>query len=206
MLPSLLAAQNGEQDSNCRLRCHVTLECDTICVTPSTVMQRLPESNFWPSNAMFYRPCGISERPRAGPAGPIPEKREPNPAQQAADPRAGHASGADPTGPLRRQARQCDLQVAHYPPGCSKYNPIEHRLFCHVTRSLQAVVLKTIEIVRDFIARTTTALGLRVFAEIATQTYEKGRQATHDFLSADPIEYDKFLPELNYTAPWVTLL
>jgi hypothetical protein len=101
---------------------------------------------------------------------------------------------------------QCDIQVAHYPPGCSKYNPIEHRLFCHVTRSLQAVVLRTIEIARDFIARTTTALGLRVFAELAKHTYEKGRKATLDFLSADPIEYDKFLPKLNYTAPWVTLL
>jgi hypothetical protein len=101
---------------------------------------------------------------------------------------------------------QCDIQVAHYPPGCSKYNPIEHRLFCHVTRSLQAVVLRTIEIARDFIARTTTALGLRVFAELAKHTYEKGRKATLDFLSADPIEYDKFLPKLKYTAPWVTLL
>ena len=104
------------------------------------------------------------------------------------------------------EAMQCDIQVAHYPPGCSKYNPIEHRLFCHVTRSLQAVVLRTIEIARDFIARSKTALGLRVFAEIAQHTYEKGRKATLDFLSADPIEYDKFLPELNYTAPWVTLL
>ena len=56
---------------------------------------------------------------------------------------------------------QCDIQVAHYPPGCSKYNPIEHRLFCHVSRSLQAVVLKTIEIARQFISRTTTTLGLR---------------------------------------------
>lgn len=101
---------------------------------------------------------------------------------------------------------QCDIQVAHYPPGCSKYNPIEHRLFCHVTRSLRALVLRTIEIARDFIARTTTTLGLRVFAEIATQNYEKGRQATLEFLHANPIEYDKFLPALNYTAPWVTLL
>jgi len=35
-----------------------------------------------------------------------------------------------------------DIQVAHYPPGCSKYNPIEHRLFCHISRALEAVVLK----------------------------------------------------------------
>lgn len=101
---------------------------------------------------------------------------------------------------------QCDIHVAHYPPGCSKYNPIEHRLFCHVIRSLQALVLRTMDLVRDYIAHTTTALGLRVFAEIAAHTYEKGRKATFDFLNANPIEYDKFLPALNYTAPWASLL
>lgn len=98
---------------------------------------------------------------------------------------------------------QCDLQVAHYPPGCSKYNPIEHRMFCHVSRSLQAVILRTIQIARDFIARTTTALGLQVTAEIARRTYEKGRKASSTFLANNPIKYDTFLPELNYIAPWM---
>lgn len=96
---------------------------------------------------------------------------------------------------------QMDLQVAHYPPGCSKYNPIEHRLFCHVSRSLRAVVLKTIEVARDFIARTKTALGLRVVAEITRRTYEKGLKATSDFLANNPVIFDSILPELNYTAP-----
>lgn len=94
-----------------------------------------------------------------------------------------------------------DIEVAHYPPGCSKYNPIEHRLFCHITRSLQSVVLRTIEVARDLIARTTTATGLHVVAEIARHTYLKGRTASHDFLENMPIEYDEFLPQLNYTAP-----
>ena len=97
---------------------------------------------------------------------------------------------------------ECDIQVAHYPPGCSKYNPIEHRLFCHVSRSMQAVVLKTIEIARQYIARTTTTLGLRVVAEVARSTYEKGLKATSSFLSNNPIVFDRFLPQLNYTAPW----
>jgi hypothetical protein len=96
---------------------------------------------------------------------------------------------------------QMDLQVAHYPPGCSKYNPIEHRLFCHVSRSLQAVVLKTIEVARDFIGRTSTALGLHVVAEIARRTYKTGVKATQDFLSNNPIRPGRFLPNLNYTAP-----
>ena len=101
---------------------------------------------------------------------------------------------------------EMDLQMAHYPPGCSKYNPIEHRLFCHVSRAIRAVILKTIDVARDFMAKTTTAFGLRVVAEIAKRAYEKGRKATLDFLDLDPIEYDRFLPELNYTAPCINLL
>jgi hypothetical protein len=89
-----------------------------------------------------------------------------------------------------------DIQVAHYPPGCSKYNPIEHRLFCHLTRSLQSVVLRTIEVARDLIARTTTAAGLQVIAEIAHRTYLKGRKATADFLHDLPIQFADFLPQL----------
>ena len=81
---------------------------------------------------------------------------------------------------LARDMR-CDIQVAHYPPGCSKYNPIEHRMFCHVSRALQAVVLKTIEVAKDFIGHTKTTTGLRVVAEIARRTYQKGLKATRDF-------------------------
>jgi hypothetical protein len=101
---------------------------------------------------------------------------------------------------------QMDLQVAHYPPGCSKYNPIEHRLFCHVSRSLQAVVLKTIQVARQFMARTTTAFDLRVVAEVARRTYEKGVKASQEYFDANPIRYDRILPQFNYTAPWLALL
>jgi hypothetical protein len=99
-----------------------------------------------------------------------------------------------------------DVRVAHYPPGCSKYNPIEHRLFCHVSRSLQAVILKTIEVARAFIARTTTAFDLRVVAEIARRTYEKGLKASPEYFSANPIRSDRLLPQFNYTAPRVGLV
>jgi hypothetical protein len=92
-----------------------------------------------------------------------------------------------------------DIQVAHYPPGCSKYNPIEHRMFCHVTRSLQGVVLKSLEIARHFIRRTTTSSGLRVITETTQAIYAKGRKATREFLEQMPVQYDAFLPELNYT-------
>jgi hypothetical protein len=101
---------------------------------------------------------------------------------------------------------RCDIRVAHYPPGCSKYNPIEHRLFCHVSRSLRAVVLKTIAVAKAFIARTTTSAGLRVVAEIAHRSYEGGLKASPEFLAHSPIQFDNFLPQLNYTAPWIHLL
>jgi hypothetical protein len=101
---------------------------------------------------------------------------------------------------------QMDIEVAHYPPGCSKYNPIEHRLFCHVTRSLRAVVLKSIHVVRDFISRTTTISGLRVVAELARRKYQKGIKASRDFLNNNPVLFDDFLPTLNYTAPWIHCL
>lgn len=101
---------------------------------------------------------------------------------------------------------QCDLRVAHYPPGCSKYNPIEHRLFCHVSRSLRAVVLKTVEVAKRFISRTTTTTGLRVVAEIARRSYKGGLKASRAFLENNPIRFERFLPQLNYTAPWINSL
>jgi hypothetical protein len=93
------------------------------------------------------------------------------------------------------------IEVAHYPPGCSKYNPIERRMFCHVTRALQGVVLRSLQVARDFIRRTHTKTGLHVIVEIARHTYHKGRKASAEFLDAMPIEFNPFLPELNYTAP-----
>jgi hypothetical protein len=79
------------------------------------------------------------------------------------------------------------IEVAHYPPSCSKFNPIERRLFCHVTRALQGVVLRTIHVARDFIANTTTTTGLKVAVEIARKIYYKGRKATDDFLNDFPV-------------------
>jgi hypothetical protein len=92
------------------------------------------------------------------------------------------------------------IRVAHYPPGCSKYNPIEHRMFCHVTRALQGVVLQTVDTAKQFIARTTTDTGLRVVAEAARCVYQKGLRASAEFIQNMPIRFHHFLPDLNYTA------
>lgn len=91
------------------------------------------------------------------------------------------------------------IQVAHYPPSCSKYNPIERRMFCHVSRAMQGVVLRSIQVAKDFISHTTTSGGLRVVAEIARKVYEKGRKASQAFIDNMPVQFDTFLPDLNYT-------
>lgn len=93
-----------------------------------------------------------------------------------------------------------DIEVAHYPPGCSKYNPIEHRLFCHVARAWQSAVLRTIEVARDLAARVHTATGLRLLPEIARRTYAKTTPVSREFLDHPPLAFNDFLPQLNYTA------
>jgi hypothetical protein len=92
------------------------------------------------------------------------------------------------------------IRIAHYPPYCSKYNPIEHRLFPHVTRACKGVVFHTLDIVRRFMRRTSTRTGLRTTLKTLTKAYEKGRKATDAFLEAMPIVFDEFLPQWNYTA------
>jgi hypothetical protein len=86
---------------------------------------------------------------------------------------------------LARDLRR-PVQVAHYPPACSKYNRIEHRMFCHVSRALKGVILRRIEVAKQFIAQTTTKAGLRVVAEIARRQYEKGRKASREFMEDMP--------------------
>jgi hypothetical protein len=93
------------------------------------------------------------------------------------------------------------IRVAHLPPYCSKYNPIDHRLFCHISRSLNGVLCRSIEIVRDAIARTTTSTGLRTTVEVARRTYQAGVKATQAFRDNEPILRDQHLPRFNYVAP-----
>lgn len=112
--------------------------------------------------------------------------------------------------PLFRE-RLCELaerlrrpiRVAHLPPYCSKYNPIDHRLFCHLTRSLSGVLTRTVETIRDAFARVTTSNGLRVVVELARRTYQAGVKPSPDFLHNEPILRDEYLSAYNYTAPSV---
>ena len=90
------------------------------------------------------------------------------------------------------------IRVCHLPPYCSKHNPIDHRLFCHLSRSLRARQLTSIEDVHEALQQTTTQSGLRVVCEIAKKTYAAGIKARPEFLAAEPIQRDKTLPKYNY--------
>ena len=93
-----------------------------------------------------------------------------------------------------------ELRVAHYPPYCSKHNPIEHRVFPHVTRACQGVILRSVEIARQFIEKAKTNAGLRVTVEIIEKAYETGRQYAEGFKDNMKIAFDDSLPKWNYRA------
>lgn len=92
------------------------------------------------------------------------------------------------------------IRVAHYPPYTSKYNPIEHRLFPHVTRACQGVIFENVEMVKQLIAKTKTKTGLKVFATILDGIYQTGRKVTEAFKQTMEIVFDDYLPQWNYRA------
>lgn len=92
-----------------------------------------------------------------------------------------------------------DIVVAHYPAYCSKWNPIEHRAFCHITRSWQGVVFDNYEIVKELAERTTTKSGLSVDVYMNEKIYATGKKASVGFKESMPVEFDDFLPKWNYT-------
>jgi len=91
------------------------------------------------------------------------------------------------------------IRVAHYPPHCSKYNPIEHRLFPHVTRAWSGVVFRTLDIVTKCLRRVWTSTGLKVTYAVLDKVYQLKRQATDRFLESFPIQFEALLPDWNYT-------
>jgi len=93
-----------------------------------------------------------------------------------------------------------EIRIAHYPPYTSKYNPIEHRLFPHVTRACQGVVFKSIELVEELMKKTHTQQGLKVTVQVVDKVYQTGRKAAKDFKETMRIIFDEYLPQWNYTA------
>lgn len=91
-----------------------------------------------------------------------------------------------------------EIEVCHFPPGTSKWNKIEHRLFCHVTRNWRSRPLETFEIVVNLIGSTTTESGLKVYAELDPATYEKGRKISDEEFANVNIKPSRFHGEWNY--------
>jgi Rhodopirellula transposase DDE domain len=93
-----------------------------------------------------------------------------------------------------------EIRVAHYPPYCSKHNPIEHRVFPHITRACQGVIFHTVDIAQQFIERAKTTTGLRVTVRSLDKVYQTGRKYTADFKQNMKILFDDHLPKWNYRA------
>ena len=91
-----------------------------------------------------------------------------------------------------------EIRVAHYPPYCSKYNPIEHRLFPHVSRACQGVIFKSVELVKSLMDRVETSTGLSVVVEIQEKLYHTKRKVAEGFKEAMKIVFDPYLPRWNY--------
>jgi transposase len=102
---------------------------------------------------------------------------------------------------LQRLANQIGLKIelCHFPPGTSKWNKIEHRLFCHITRNWQGVPLETLEIVVNLIGSTKTNEGLEVHAWIDEREYEKSRKVSDEQLLDVSIQRNTFHGDWNYS-------
>ena len=91
------------------------------------------------------------------------------------------------------------LKVHHYPPGTSKWNKIEHRLFCHITQNWRGRPLTDRLAVVELIAATTTKAGLKVESALDPRTYQKGIKVSDAEMECLDIQGDQFHPEWNYT-------
>lgn len=114
--------------------------------------------------------------------------------------------GSNPAGsPLFQQDLQkladctgLTLRVAHYPSYCSKYNPIEHRVFPHLTRACEGVVFKSVALVKQLMERTYTRTGLCVVVDILDRVYDTGRKAADHLKATLNLVADSLLPKWNY--------
>ena len=102
---------------------------------------------------------------------------------------------------LQRLADQTGLHitVCHFPPGTSKWNKIEHRMFCHITTNWRGRPLTSEQVVVNLIAHTTTANGLKVHARLDRHYYQTGIKVTKDEFAAVHLTPAKFHGNWNYT-------
>ncbi|MDB5893696.1 MAG: Rhodopirellula transposase family protein [Rhodoferax sp.] len=94
--------------------------------------------------------------------------------------------------------QQLSIQVCHFPPGTSKWNKIEHRMFCHITANWRGQPLISREVVVNLIGSTTTTQGLHIKAVLDENTYAPGIKVSDEELATLVIERDEFHGEWNY--------
>jgi len=92
-----------------------------------------------------------------------------------------------------------EITVSHYPPGTSKWNPIEHRLFSVISKNWAGRPLDSFETIRNYISTTSTSTGLKVKAYIDRKDYEKGIKIDAEQMSQLNIQKHDDLPNWNYT-------
>jgi len=90
------------------------------------------------------------------------------------------------------------IEVCHYPPGTSKWNKIEHRLFCHITRNWRGVPLETHQVVVNLVSSTRTEEGLEVHCWLDSNTYQTGRKVTDAQMSSVRLKRNAFQGDWNY--------
>lgn len=96
------------------------------------------------------------------------------------------------------QRLEIEIIVAHYPAYCSKWNPIEHKVFGHLTRAWQGVPFHNYQIVKELAEKTTTKKGLSVECRINTKEYRTGIKASDKFRQEMPVIFSDFQPKRNY--------
>jgi hypothetical protein len=105
---------------------------------------------------------------------------------------------------LKLQQLLCDrfgvrATVCHYPPGCSKYNPVEYKLFSQISINWAGRPLRSLELMLGYIRGTTTSTGLTVQAFLDESVYKKGSKVTKDDMKLVRIRHHEVCPQWNYT-------
>jgi hypothetical protein len=91
------------------------------------------------------------------------------------------------------------VTVCHYPAGCSKWNPIEHRLFSHIRVNWAGKRLRTFETMLAYLRGTTTTTGLTVQAELLAGVYQKGQRVSDEEMETLNLQRHTTCPDWNYT-------
>ena len=101
---------------------------------------------------------------------------------------------------LQKFADEAGLRIAvsHFPPGTSKWNKIEHRLFSRITQNWRGKPLDSLEVMVSLIAATRTKTGLKVHSEVDTGTYAKGVKVSDEEIERLNLKKDAFHGEWNY--------